>query len=300
MRLQLSFSPTSANAPKFAADIVDAAAEISGIKLKYSIDSLKEVEKVIQGFRRDGCVVEQIAETLFGFGCYVGEVLVRNAKGKWRSAKSTPMAELAGFPLVIELGTDNFCNPIGKVFKCFEEGGKDTLSYFYRVFTTEEGAATSAKPASKSKSSKPAAKAKPSNPAAKASSSLPPDILAYHAEQSEANQLICDALSAAINKHLKGAECKIWHRHPVWFLDGNPIVGYSKLKDSVRLLFWSGQSFDESGLAPEGTFKAAEARYSSHDQIKAAALKRWLGKAAKIQWDYKNIVKRKGKLVRLK
>jgi hypothetical protein len=32
------------------------------------------------------------------------------------------------------------------------------------------------------------------------------------------------------------------------FLHGNPIVGYSKLKDCIRLLFWSGQSFDEPNL----------------------------------------------------
>jgi hypothetical protein len=114
------------------------------------------------------------------------------------------------------------------------------------------------------------------------------------------DQRICDALAKAIDRHLPGAESKIWHRHPVWFLDGNPIVGYSKLKDSIRLLFWSGQSFDEPGLAPEGSFQAAEARYTTADQIKAADLKRWLAKSIEIQWDYKNIVKRKGKLERLK
>ena len=89
-------------------------------------------------------------------------------------------------------------------------------------------------------------------------------------------------------------------RHPVWLLDGNPIVGYSKLKDCIRLLFWSGQSFDEPGLEAEGSFKAAEARYTSDDQIAASDLKRWLKKSIEIQWDYKNIVKRKGKLERLK
>lgn len=134
-----------------------------------------------------------------------------------------------------------------------------------------------------------------------------PDILAYNASQSPDDQVICDALAKAIDRHLAkaGAENKIWHRHPVWFLDGNPIAGYSKLKSPaptgcIRLLFWSGQSFDEPGLQVEGSFKAAEARYTSIDQINAKDLTRWLGKAIDIQWDYKNIVKRKGKLVRLK
>lgn len=103
-----------------------------------------------------------------------------------------------------------------------------------------------------------------------------------------------------IDKNLPEAENKIWHAHPVWFLEGNPIVGYSKLKDSVRLLFWSGQSFEEEELQDEGSFKAAEARYTAAKQVDIENLQRWLAKARDIQWDYKNIVRRKGKLERLK
>lgn len=125
------------------------------------------------------------------------------------------------------------------------------------------------------------------------------EIKAYHTALSKADKAICELLFAQIDKSLPKAENKIWHRHPVWFLDGNPIVGYSKLKDSVRLLFWSGQSFEEDGLQPEGSFKAAEMRYTSADQVNSKDLKRWLKKAEEIQWDYKNIVKRRGKLVRL-
>lgn len=126
------------------------------------------------------------------------------------------------------------------------------------------------------------------------------DIKAYNTAQSKENKKICNTLADEINLHLPEAENKIWHAHPVWFLDGNPVVGYSKLKDCIRLLFWSGQSFDEEGLQNEGSFKAAEARYTSVDEINKKDLKRWLKKSKDIQWDYKNIVKRKGKLERLK
>lgn len=126
------------------------------------------------------------------------------------------------------------------------------------------------------------------------------DVKAYNNTQTAANKKICNTLAEEINLHLPEAENKIWHAHPVWFLDGNPVVGYSKLKDSVRLLFWSGQSFDEEGLENEGSFKAAEARYTSVDEINKKDLKRWLKKARDIQWDYKNIVKRKGVLEKLK
>lgn len=137
--------------------------------------------------------------------------------------------------------------------------------------------------------------------------SISPDIMAYNAAQTATDKRICEALARAIDAHFAkltdkdgAVERKVWHRHPVWFLDGNPIVGYSKLKGSVRLLFWSGRSFDEPGLAPEGTFRAAEARFTSVKDIPAGDLARWLAKSVEIQWDYKNIVKRRGRLERLK
>lgn len=128
---------------------------------------------------------------------------------------------------------------------------------------------------------------------------MPTDIQTYNNSLAENDKGICVLLNKIIDANLSGAESKIWHAHPVWFLAGNPIVGYHKLKDSVRLLFWSGQSFDEVGLQPEGSFKAAEVRYTDVDQINPADLKRRLKKAKEIQWDYKNVVKRRGVLERL-
>ncbi|MBE8726706.1 DUF1801 domain-containing protein [Flavobacterium hungaricum] len=125
------------------------------------------------------------------------------------------------------------------------------------------------------------------------------EIQNYNNAQIDSDKEICDLLYEIINENLPEAENKIWHAHPVWFLDGNPIVGYSKLKGSVRLLFWSGQSFDEEELQNEGSFKAAEIRFTEVSQINKEDLKRWLQKGREIQWDYKNIVKRKGVLIRL-
>lgn len=107
-------------------------------------------------------------------------------------------------------------------------------------------------------------------------------------------------LRTAIDSGLQDAESKIWHAHPVWFLDGNPIVGYSKLKDCIRLMFWSGADFDEPSLKPgTGKFKDASARYTDTEDIDLEDIERWLTKGRNIQWDYKNIYKRKGRLERL-
>lgn len=125
------------------------------------------------------------------------------------------------------------------------------------------------------------------------------DIQAYHEKLMTPDRHICEQLHAIIEGALPYAESKVWHGHPVWFLNGNPVVGYSKLKGNVRLLFWSGQSFDEPGLTPEGSFKAAEVRYTSEDEIDQDVLKRYLAKAIAIQWNYKDIVKNKGRIERI-
>ena len=125
-------------------------------------------------------------------------------------------------------------------------------------------------------------------------------------EIAEYNQILeevelCNKLATLIDKNLKNAENKIWHAHPVWFLEGNPIVGYSKEKKGIRLMFWSGADFDEENLNVRGgKFKDASIFYNSEEEIKTTDTKRWIEKSKEIQWDYKNIVKRKGKLERLK
>lgn len=127
-----------------------------------------------------------------------------------------------------------------------------------------------------------------------------PDTRTYNEALPPAERKVCALLAKEIERALPDAENKVWHAHPVWFLDGNPVVGYSRLKDGVRLLFWSGQSFAQKGLRKEGSFKAAETRYGSADEVDTERLRRWLAEARDVQWDYKNIVRRRGRLVRRK
>ena len=124
-----------------------------------------------------------------------------------------------------------------------------------------------------------------------------PQIQTYNNSQTGEFKKICEELARELNQKFPVEESKVWHGGPVWFLKENPIAGYWVRKNEVRLLFWSGQAFDEPGLKKEGSFKAAEAHYTSVGQINKTDLHRWFEKAAKMQWDYKNIVKRKGELV---
>jgi len=126
------------------------------------------------------------------------------------------------------------------------------------------------------------------------------DILNYNKTLSVEDQSICKILSTEISKNLTNSESKIWHAHPVWFLNGNPIVGYSKQKAGIRLMFWSGIDFEEEKLNVHGKkFKDASVFYNSVEEINTEDLKRWLKKSVEIQWDYKNIIKRKGVLIKL-
>jgi hypothetical protein len=126
------------------------------------------------------------------------------------------------------------------------------------------------------------------------------DILTYNDQQTAADKEICDLLAQIIDTELPKTENKIWHAHPVWFSGGNPIVGYSKQKKGIRLMFWSGADFEEEALHVLGKkFKDASIFYNNISEINIEDLKRWLDKAEKIQWDYKNIVKRKGQLIKL-
>ncbi|HAX43574.1 MAG TPA: DUF1801 domain-containing protein [Bryobacteraceae bacterium] len=130
---------------------------------------------------------------------------------------------------------------------------------------------------------------------------MKPEILEYNERQKTGDREVCAVLADEIETGLPDAESKIWHGHPVWFLDGNPIAGYSKQKPGIRLMFWSGADFEEEGLIVLGAkFRDASVFFNDVSEINHADLRRWLKKSRAIQWDYKNIVRRKGRLERLK
>lgn len=128
-----------------------------------------------------------------------------------------------------------------------------------------------------------------------------PEIDTYNHQQAASDIEICQLLASTIDQELTEAENKIWHAHPVWFLEGNPTVGYSKQKKGIRLMFWSGADFEEENLKVKGgKFKDASIFYNHVSEVNVEALVRWLKKSREIQWNYKDLVKRKGGFERLK
>ena len=138
MEIQLQYPATPEYAAQHAELIVEPAKNISNVELDFSPGSLAYLDEIIEGFQNEGIAAEEIAATLFCFGCYVGEVILRNHGGIWMDAKDTPMNEFALFPIVLQIGKHSFCNPIGKVFKRFETGEEDSLVQFYEIFTKKK------------------------------------------------------------------------------------------------------------------------------------------------------------------
>lgn len=122
---------------------------------------------------------------------------------------------------------------------------------------------------------------------------MPTDIEKYNKALGKAEREIAAELCARIAKTLPKADGKVWHGHPVWFIDGNPVVGYSLKKSGIEVLFWSGQSFDSPALRPVGKFKAAGMSVPSLKQLDTKELTACLKSAKTIQWDYENLPKKR-------
>ncbi len=132
-----SLPPRAEDAAYYAEAGVKFAQEYSGYDLDYSVNSLHVLETVIETMRQNGLISgrPEVTEWLFLLGCYVGEIFVRNGKGRWRNAEEKSASSVFGVPLVIETAPDNFCNVIGRVFKRMNEGPNASLPDFYRTFS---------------------------------------------------------------------------------------------------------------------------------------------------------------------
>jgi hypothetical protein len=116
-------------------------------------------------------------------------------------------------------------------------------------------------------------------------------VAEYNDELNPEFRALANQLSKLFENQVPQAESKVWHGHPVWFIQGNPVFGYSLKKAGLEVLFWSGKSFKKAGLRPIGKFQAAGISISTADDVEA--LKDWLEEAKAIQWDYKNLPKKR-------
>jgi hypothetical protein len=134
MGLSLQYPPTPEYAAQHAELAVKAGRSVSYVRLDYSVRSLKRLDSIIARFRREQVKGSEIRETLFTFGCYVGEVMIRHCGGEWLEPEETPLGRAARVPMVVRLRTGDVANPIDKVFKRLKDGKEDSLPTFYQLY----------------------------------------------------------------------------------------------------------------------------------------------------------------------
>ncbi|HMQ15123.1 MAG TPA: DUF1801 domain-containing protein [Phycisphaerae bacterium] len=118
------------------------------------------------------------------------------------------------------------------------------------------------------------------------------ELSAYADGQALPFRAMCNTLRTLIDSALPGATSKVWHGSPVWFIDDNPVVGYSATAKSVNLLFWNGPALDEPDLKPVGKYGAAQAVFAASDDIDGQAIRRWLKRAGANVFDSKAFFKK--------
>lgn len=125
--LRLPAPPDATHASELAAKYVSVVAELDAVDLDYTLDSLQWVDEFLDMLGTAGS--DEVAETVFTAGCYVGEVLVRGYGYRWIDAPAE-LAEMFGFRLVVIGPGGTYANPIGKAFKLTEQGPGDSVHFF--------------------------------------------------------------------------------------------------------------------------------------------------------------------------
>ena len=115
------------------------------------------------------------------------------------------------------------------------------------------------------------------------------DVVKYNDQVSTANRQTIDLIFHEFVQALPDASFKVWHGHPVWFLGDIPVAGYQDHKSGVKVLFWSGKDFNESGLTGIGKHRAAGITFPDSASVNLDDLRRCLQLSTTIIWDYRSL-----------
>jgi hypothetical protein len=127
------------NAALFAADAVESVKKFHHIALDYSVGSLRHIDKILQEYHAEGVTVDGLWLTLFFYGCYAGEVIVRNNRGaRWISLPDDSYESELDTGMVVQLASGTVVNPIGKAEKRLLNGEIDSLESFYEAFVEDD------------------------------------------------------------------------------------------------------------------------------------------------------------------
>jgi len=111
---------------------VSLTKRIERITLDYSPGSLTQVDRILHQFHRNKPTKEQLPTLVGSFGCYVGEVLIRNLNGSWEFP-SAGQKDVLGEQAIVRLPKGVVANPMGKVRKFVQSGTGDSAVALYQA-----------------------------------------------------------------------------------------------------------------------------------------------------------------------
>jgi hypothetical protein len=131
VRIRLRYPASPENARDHAAIAVRVAREDWEARLDYTRLSLDTLDAEIDSLREDGLDGEDVAETLFVFGCYLGEVLVRQLGGEWVATARSALRGVSPWPMVVQMPDGSCWDAIGKAYRRLELGDSEFLPAFF-------------------------------------------------------------------------------------------------------------------------------------------------------------------------
>src|SRR4051794_30491316 len=108
---------TVEKAHHFGEKAVDLADEHAGLRLDFSIESLRDVDELLTMWHDQGNTCDSMSTTVCLFGCYLGEVIIRNLGGSWSESTAKDYEQVAAFPVVVEVPGVGRISPLDKVCK---------------------------------------------------------------------------------------------------------------------------------------------------------------------------------------
>jgi hypothetical protein len=133
LKLELRFPASPENAADHAQLAVEVAREEYEEPLDFSPGSLEDVDQHIESLREQGMGGEDVAELLLVFGCYIGEVMVRELGGQWAATPLSSLRAISPWPMVVVLRDGSTWDPIGKAYLRLELGDTEYLPAYYTL-----------------------------------------------------------------------------------------------------------------------------------------------------------------------
>ena len=123
---------TVRDARALAASAIPLAKQAENVDLDFSPASLEAIDNIVLNMRDEGTPAAAAAQVLLVLGCYVGEVLVRNTDGLWDEPSAAEVQAGARVP-GIRGKSGRFYDPVGQVFRLMQEGGGESLAFYFAV-----------------------------------------------------------------------------------------------------------------------------------------------------------------------